>query len=265
MLALRDLQTEFRLALFREDAKACDSLRALIADGDPSADERIAVYRNNVFASLTDVLKETFPAVCRLVDERFFCYVAHEFIADHPPSRPSLVEYGRSFPDFLADFPPCREFAYLPDVARFEWLMNAAAHASDAAPVSTEVLSGVAPEDAPRLVFGLHPSYGYLASCFPIDAIWRANRSCDAGGGEFDLDSGEAFLEVSRQGGDVVFQRLDAATFAFRRALAHGASLDEALERVFAIEPEFSPAGALGALFAEGAVAAATLPPAMEH
>ena len=70
MLALRDLQTAFRQALLEDDKTAAAALGVEIADGELSASERLAVYRNNIFASLTDALKETFPVICRLVDER---------------------------------------------------------------------------------------------------------------------------------------------------------------------------------------------------
>ena len=109
MLPLPKLQTAFRLALLGGDAGARSAFRALVDAGDPAAEERIEVYRNNVFASLTDVLEETFPVICRLVDERFFSYAAHEFILAHPPDRPCLSEYGSGFADFLESFPPCRE------------------------------------------------------------------------------------------------------------------------------------------------------------
>jgi hypothetical protein len=118
MPTLPELQTAFRVALLEGDKHASALMEAEIESGDLSASERLAVYRNNVFAALSDALRETFPVVCRLVDERFFAYAAHEFIAAHPPSRPALFEYGGAFPDFLAGFPPCRELAYLPDVAR---------------------------------------------------------------------------------------------------------------------------------------------------
>ncbi len=257
MLALRELQTAFRHALLEEDARASHALD--IADGDLAAGERLAVYRNNVFASLTDALKETFPVVCRLVDERFFSYAAHEFIASHPPQRPALMEYGSAFPDFLSLFPPCRELVYLADVARFEWLMNVAAHAPDADSASPESLAAIAPDDAARLSFRLHPSYFYLASPWPIERIWRANRADACGEAVIDLASGGARLEVSRQGGDVVFRALDEADFAFRQALAAGSPLGEALGRALAIDSNFSAADALTALFAEGAVTAVTL------
>ncbi len=254
MLAPRDLQTAFRRALLEADEAALKTLLPEIADGDLTADQRLAVYRNNVFASLSDALKETFPAVCRLVDERFFAYAAHEFIAAHPPSRPALMEYGGAFPDFLAAFPPCRHLAYLSDVARFEWLMNSAAHASDADPVAPDELASFAPEDPAQLGFVLHPSYGYIESTYPIDIIWRANRPGACGEEVIDLAAGGACLEVSRQGGDVGFRKLDKPVFVFRRALLDGAPLGQALAQALAFDSKFSSADALAALFDEGAI-----------
>jgi hypothetical protein len=265
MLTLRDLQTAFREALLEENDRAIGAMAAEIAGDDRDARERLAIYRNNVFASLTDVLKEIFPAVVRIVDERFFSYAAHEFIASYPPQKPSLLEYGAQFADFIAGFSPARELTYLADVARFEWLMNAAAHAMDAEPAALDSLSHVAPEDAERLIFGLDPSIGYLASPFPIDAIWRANRSCDSGDVVIDLASGSVRLEISRRDGDVVFRKLDDPTFAFRQALATGAPLGSALERALTVDPEFSAADALGGLFAAGAIATLTTFSPMEH
>jgi hypothetical protein len=261
MLALRDLQTAFREALLEEKEHAIDVMVSEISDGGMAARERLAIYRNNVFASLTDVLKDTFPAVVRIVDERFFSYAAHEFIVLHPPAKPSLLEYGGEFADFLAVFPPARELAYLADVARFEWLMNRAAHATDAEPASVDALAQVSPENAERLMFRLDPSLGYLASPFPVDTIWRVNRSCDSGDTAIDLASGGVRLEVSRRDRDVVFRKLGEAAFAFRQAFATDATLGEALRRTLAIDPEFSASDALGALFAEGAIAAVTLRP----
>ena len=265
MLALRDLQTAWRRARLEEDVDASHALDAEIADGDFPAPERLAVYRNNIFASLTDALRETFPVICHLVDERFFSYAAHEFIATYPPKRPALMEYGGAFPDFLAGFPPCRDLSYLADVARFEWLMNVAAQASDAEAMSADCLAGMAPQDAVRLAFTLHPSYGYLSSRWPVDRIWRANQPGACSEAVIDLASGGVHLEVCRRGGDVVFRALDDSTFAFRQALAMGACFGEAIERVLAREPDFAVGAALAALFAEEAVSAVTLAsPTME-
>src|SRR5260370_8274137 len=111
MLALREVQAAFRRALLDGDDGA---LAALVAADGIAATERLAVYRNNVQISLTDALRDTFPAVCRIVDERFFAYAAHIFLGRHPPRRACLAEYGAGFADFLPPFPPCPYLVYLP-------------------------------------------------------------------------------------------------------------------------------------------------------
>lgn len=256
MLALPDLQHLFGQALLTDDETALSAIESEVATGARTTRERIAVYRNNVLASLTDALRETFPVVLRLVGERFFAFTAREFIAAHPPLRPTLSDYGETLPDFLATFPPCRNLAYLADTARLEWLMNVARYAADIAPVSASCLSATA-ADAGRLVFRFHPACGYLASAWPVDRIWRANQpksqdqsvGCDAGG---------VRLEVGRQDDGVVFRTLDEAEFGFRKSLAGGATLGIALEHALDVRPDFPAPDALAALFRAGLVIAVT-------
>ncbi|HEX7970041.1 MAG TPA: DNA-binding domain-containing protein [Stellaceae bacterium] len=258
MPALRELQAAFRRALLDGDD---GGLAAFVSEDGMAAAERLAVYRNNVQWSLADMLRDTFPAVCRLVDERFFAFAAHEFIRMHPPERACLAEYGARFADFLAAFPPCRELAYLPDVARLEWLTHAAAYAADGEPLAPAALAGVAARDTPRLVLGLHASFGFLASPWPIDRIWRLNRPGADSDETVALASGGVHLEVSRRGPDVVFRALDAAVFAFRHALAAGASLETATEAALTVDAAFDLGGAIADLFGDAAVIAFTLAP----
>lgn len=259
MYPLRDLQHDFRRALlYGGEAPFCAHL-----EGDGLApEERLAVYRNNVVASLTDSLKDVFPAVCRLVDERFFAYAAHEFIRAHPPAEPRLAHYGAAFAGFLESFPPCRHLGYLPDVARLEWLMNVAAHAPEAAALDAAALAGAAAADSARLCISFHPSLGFLASPFPVDAVWRANKPGAAGDGAVDLGAGGAALEVARRGGAVVMRRLEAGTLAFRAALAAGRDLREAAESALAADGNFDVTGGLLDLFRDRIVTGFALDPA---
>lgn len=256
MPALHDLQAAFRRALLEGDTAAIGQFI-----GEDEGQDRFAIHRNNVLVSLTDALAETFPAVRRVVDERFFAYAAHAFITGHPPERACLNEYGDAFPDFLAGFPPCMGLPYLPDLARFEWLMAVAAHAADAVPADPGGLAMLPPEAVPLLLLRLHPSLGFLASPWPIDRIWRANRPFTEDDRTIDLDAGGVHLEVSRQDGDVVFRVLDEPTFVFRSALSAGAALQEAAEASLAADAGFDLGNALAALFQEGAVTAFLLQP----
>src|SRR5215467_3138117 len=82
MPTLHEIQDLFREALLGEpEPKLVDLVER---DGlDPRA--RLAVYRHQVFITLTATLEAAFPVVCKLVDRRFFAYVADAFIRQHPP------------------------------------------------------------------------------------------------------------------------------------------------------------------------------------
>ena len=176
MPALRELQAAIGTAMLGGDAGA--AAREIEPDG-LAPEARLEIYRHHVLTTLTSALEATFPVICRLVDRRFFAYAADTYVRAHPPAGPCLFEYGDSFPDFLAAFPPCRDLAYLPDVARLEWAMSAALHAPDVDAMDPACLAHVAAEDMPRLTFAVDPSVSFLASPWPVDRIWRANQDED--------------------------------------------------------------------------------------
>lgn len=245
-----ELQTSFTRALLQDEAAVAGTV---LGDGlVPEA--RMAIYRHHVLTTLTEVLKAAYPVVCCLVDERFFAYAADCYIRQQPPTGPCLFEYGATFPRFLATFPPCCEFVYLPDVAWLEWAMHAAWYAEDAVPLARERLRDVASDDLAGLTFAFDPSVSYVHSPWPIERIWRANQP-DADASEtVCLDAGAAYLEVRRLDDAVMWRTLAMDTFAFRATLAEHRPLAEAFDAALTIVPDFDLATALQALFAEGLV-----------
>jgi hypothetical protein len=256
MPTLREVQGGLRDALFGADTTA---VSAFVVDGEIAPPARLAIYRHHVLGTLTDVLRSVYPVVCRLVDDRFFAYAADAFVRRHPPSGPCLAEYGAGFPGFLAAFPPCRHLAWLADVARLEWAMIVAADAPDAVGLDPRLLRDVEPDDTPALVFRLQPDATYLASPWPVDDIWRANRRDDDAALGVDLTSGGVELEVRRLDHEVVMRRLDRATGAFRRAVAAGQPLDVAATVAAAADATFDLATAVAALLAEQLVTGFTI------
>jgi hypothetical protein len=249
---LGELQTLFKSALLQDDHGVAS---AVLGDG-LAPEARLAIYRHHVFTTLTEVLKAAYPVVCRLVDERFFAYAADQYIRQQPPTGPCLFEYGASFPHFLADFPPCRELVYLPDVARLEWAMHAAWHAEEATPATLERLRYLTPDELVCLTLAFAPCVSYVSSPWPIERIWRINQS-DAGPTETVCLAGDGVrLEVRRIAENVVYHALDAGTFAWRAALAEHQPLEKALEAALAAAPDFDLPTALQALFAQGLVVA---------
>ena len=168
MPTLRELQAAIGTAMLGGDVGA--AAREIEPDG-LAPEARLEIYRHHVLTTLTSALEATFPVICRLVDRRFFAYAADSYVRAHPPAGPCLFEYGDSFPDFLAAFPPCRDLAYLPDVARLEWAMSAALHAPDVDAMNAASLANAAAEEMPRLTFALDPSVSFLASPWPVERI----------------------------------------------------------------------------------------------
>jgi hypothetical protein len=252
---LGDLQLAFRGALLGE--RPAPELLAAIRAGAIQPAARLQIYRNHLYVSLTDVLKAAFPAVCRLVDERFFNFAAHEFIARHPPAGPCLFEYGAEFPAFLAAFPACQGLPYLGDVARLEWAINSVQHADDVPALAPAELRAIPSADTPRLVFTPRPSAAWIESPWPIDAIWRANAGQAGENDAINLDAGGVRLEIVRGDGGVTMRPLTILEFAFRQALANGATLEKAAQAALQADPMFDLVLALRALIADGVAAAA--------
>ncbi|MEQ1755903.1 MAG: DNA-binding domain-containing protein [Micropepsaceae bacterium] len=200
----------------------------LLVASCPEAETQFDIHRNHFFQSLTGALEKTFPAIVSLVDQRFFSYCAHEFIQEHPPRTPCLFEYGESFPEFVAQFPPCRHLPYLGDVAQLEWNIHAVFHAVDGSGV--DVLNIVRP--------GLPADIRLMESSFPVHRIWQAALEHESSG--VDVSHSTAKLVIYRDDGDSTMQQLGDCAFEFLRAVAAGAGPLVALGKASHIDPSYS-------------------------
>jgi hypothetical protein len=249
MLPLRELQAAVGAGILGD---VPEGLRGLVREDGLAFDRRLQVYRNNSFVSLTEVLKATFPVVCRLVDEQFFRYAADAFIRACPPRAPCLSEYGSDFADFLAGFAPVQRLAYLPDVARLEWAINEAYFADDAPALEPARIAALPQERYGTLGFRLRPSCRLVASTYPVDRIWQAHQPDGNVDTPIDLAAGGCRLLVQRRGLDMQMTALDVAGHAFLGALSEGRSLQGAYETAAAIDGAFDLVGALAAHLGRG-------------
>ncbi len=209
------------------DVHAPDAIDAI---GDRTRrDLGFTVYRNNVFHSLTVALKETFPAVLRLVGDDFFNYAAHEYILAQPPTQAALRDFGRKFPQFLVQFEPSRHLAYLPDVAKVELAWLDAYHADDRDALDLSALASVPEDRLESVVFRLHPSVSLMSSKYPAHAIWRTNRDDDVVQ-PVNLEAGGEAIVIVRADGAVVTRAADTGEFAFLTAIERGAAFGAAAE-----------------------------------
>jgi len=227
------------------DAEAAAS--QIIEDGiAPLA--RLGIHRNNFLGALTAVLRQSFPAVHRLVGAAFFDHAATLFIETLPPNSAYLNEYGADFPAFLERLPQAAALAYLGDVAQLEWAVNAAFHAPDAEPLDLSRLAALSPDEHARVAFVPHPSLQIVHANHPVEEIWRAVLAADdAAMAVIDPGPAPEWLLVQRTDWDVGVERVGEDEAEFLAILCAGRSLQEALQRVPGLEASAALSGHLGA------------------
>lgn len=223
-----------------------------------SGDERLNIYKNNTFISLSEALSSTFPTVHKLVGGDFFSYCACEFIKKFPPSPGPLFEYGSEFSSFLGSFEPAGSIHYLSDVARLDWAMNVAFHAADAEPITADELVNISEQQLVKLRLKIHPSCQILSSNFPVDKIWRANNVTDEFA-EINLDQASKLI-VLRPQEIVILLEIDESTLDFIVHIQNGENVEQALSNIVKINPEFNAAKTLVELITAGVFTDFTLP-----
>jgi len=216
------------------------------------AGRRFAVYRNNVAASLTEALEESFPATAKIIGAGNFRAVAGLFLRRHPPDTPMMMHYGAAFPGFLEGFEPLAHLGYLPDTARLEQARRRAYHAADAAPVDPAALHALAPEALARTRFTLAPATEILRSDWPIHAIWAFNMRDGAPKPRLGPQS----VLITRPDYDPELTPVSPGAAACILALGRGATLGGAHDAGLAEEPEFNLSHALSLLLGARAITA---------
>jgi hypothetical protein len=223
---------------------------------DLVAQPAFAVYRNTVMRGCVDALAANFPAVVRLVGERWFRAVALDYATWQPPDDPRLLSYGRGFPDFLELCTAARELPYLAGVARLDryWIE---AHVAADADGDASCLAGLSPEELGATVVTPHPAtrWRWFAGQ-PIYTLWSGNRSPDAAPDALEIEwHGEGALLTRPQ--DAVLRRAASqADCVFLDACAgpHGATLAEAAGAAIGCQPDADLAALLAGLLRAGAL-----------
>jgi hypothetical protein len=234
-LDLRALQAEFRSHVLGGEAPALAAVACGPASIAPAA--RLQVYRNHVVVSLTAALAATFSAVERLVGEAFFRAMARAYIVANPPGGPCLVEYGETFPGFIAQYDPARALGYLADVARLEWAINEVLHAPRGPAVSAAELAAVPADRGADIRLRLHPAVRVLESPWPVRRIHQAAAADDTQ--LVDADAGPDRVLVFRSHEDVAMAEVGPGGAAFYAALTVRTSLEAAAEAGLRADPAF--------------------------
>lgn len=209
-----------------------------LADGLAQGSARLTpamqldIYREQFFLRHRDVLREDFASLERLLGQDAFDALGSAYLQAFPPSSFTLRDLGKELPRFVREREPWSRDGLLSDLARVEWAFVEAFDAADVTALDPEVIAAM-PEDAwPSARIVLEPSVQLVALGHAAHDYRLAVRKAEAG----------AVRPEAKPCGVVVFRgpellqclEVDPGAFALLEALAGGAQLGEACERVAA-------------------------------
>ena len=249
MLRLPDLQRAFLGAIARAhgpDARSEGTSSALAAEirGDDRLDPagRVAIYARMYCARLIDALGEDYPRVAAVLGTDRFGELAHEYVATHPSTHPSLRWFGRGFAAFLAQATASGIPEFLSDLARLEWARLAAFDAPEVALLDVESLRRLPPEGWASLRLHLAPAVQVLRVTWPVHRIWESDRSDEA------WRSADTWSRVWRQGDKVYQASMDAAERTALACVEAGDEFGDVCGALTSVVPPDAAAHTAGAL-----------------
>jgi hypothetical protein len=135
---------------------------------------RLAIYGNAYRSRLIETLEAHYPALLALIGAERFSALGSAYVQTHDSSFASIRFYGGMLAAFLAAQRDCASSPWLCELARFEWAMVEVFDAADAAPITVQALSEIAPENWAQLGFDLHPAVRQLDLVWNAPALWGA-------------------------------------------------------------------------------------------
>lgn len=225
------MQKPFKQALFSTHPDAEQPLLNDIRGADTQErQQRLNVYRNNVFVSLLEALGEIFPVCKQVVGDDFFNAMARQYVERHPPTSPVLSGYGDQFSEFMRHFFPAQSLPYLPCLCDLEYRLLQLTHAPETPTLSLEAaqqrLSQVQNPEA--LTLYLSPQCELISAPFAVGSLYLAHQEATPDLSHLNIAQSEHLL-LAKAGFYGRMYLISAAEFNFLRALQQDPSLSQAL------------------------------------
>lgn len=240
-MQLSEFQNNFK-DLMLDHPDALEDLNPDLADqfqkNGIALPKRLAVYRNNIVGSLTDVMLDSFPTLKALVGEEFLTQMGRSFILEHPPSHGCLNFYGTGFDQYIENFPPAQELPYLADIARLEIALNDSYYAKDEGALTPQSLGNIPEAELSTLPLILMDHVKLIQSLYPLDEIYNFCNT-ENPDGELDLNAGGVKLMIFRADLETHLKTLSDSEFHFLSLCEKQAALSDAIAETVNTYPDF--------------------------
>lgn len=224
---LREMQREI-LAAIRAGAPSPALQRGIVNGRGLEPQRCLEIHRQTWLGARMEVLKSAFPVCQQIVGTECFRLLCRDCALACPSVHPNLHCFPENFvvwlEDWITDRPEFADYAYLPDLARFEWARYRIWEAGEDEIFDFAAFAGLNAQQQAGVRFRLGESASLIESLFPIHEIWRLHQTDTA---QSTLGASELpeHLLVYRtpSGPDIECLSGDAA--AIYRRLEQGASL----------------------------------------
>ncbi len=140
----------------------------------------LKVYRNNLFITFIDALKETYPYTRKLLTDDLFISLAKEFLYSTPSPQYDLNAYGELFPEFLATHSNHQHANALHDFVELEWIWSKCDFLEDDQPLSFEDAIANLNSNCDESIFNLRKSGLIFETKFNVLDLWKEYRNNSA-------------------------------------------------------------------------------------
>ncbi|QYD68765.1 putative DNA-binding domain-containing protein [Paraburkholderia edwinii] len=218
------------------DPRKESALLELLSTEPQVAARRLDIYRGNAYAHWHAALKNAYPVLLALVGEHYFSTLARAYAETCSSHSGDLNQYGAQLAAFIDNRERDPRYAYFADIARLEWAVHTASHASEPAALSASQWQQFNAETLLACQLIIHPACRAISSRYAISAIWRGHQP----GGTLpqSIDAPSQALVVRPEWRCLVVDQTDAAHAAFI-ALQRRRTLNEAIDIALAIDEQF--------------------------
>ncbi|MDZ7753890.1 MAG: DNA-binding domain-containing protein [Gammaproteobacteria bacterium] len=213
------------------DDEAAAAFGHLVAERPPlTAAQRLAVYGDSSRAARIRALEQVYPVCGAVLGERCLRALARDHVLACPSRHPDLERFGADFDETLATFleqragPAFSGMAYLPDLARLEWLWHLIHDGADDPGFDGPGFLRAAADAPERIVLRPSHSLRLFASPWPVHGLWR-RRGLPSEGEQDTV--GPDRVVLWRRGLERHAEAVDDATFELLQQLVAGATLEE--------------------------------------
>jgi len=204
---------------------------------------RLGAYVGGYPARIHEALCEAYPALRHVIGEGTFRDLVDRYRPCVPAGSYSLADVGVDLASFLVADEVADRFAFAPDLARLEWAVQTAFHASRCTPFDPAPLAAWTPEQWEAAVLQLQGDVALVDSAWPIVDVWNV-RELAVEEIDVDLRDRPQTALVHRSGFRVVCRVPPAGEATVLASLIAGATLGEAIGELEALEGDLlaSPA-----------------------